>query len=160
MNDTDITIDERWLAETERLAGEATAGPWLAQTGGSYRDGQYHVDEHFVMRDADDVAIASDCRTPDGEISAANAAHIARVDPAAVTAWARETRRAWAREAELAGLLDEARANLEPVWQLALKWNVSPQTMEPFAKFLNRLDAALRADAPARPARGVACFIR
>lgn len=46
-------------------AEKATPGKWLQQNGGSFKDGHYHIDEYFVMRDQDDVAICADCLDPD-----------------------------------------------------------------------------------------------
>ena len=95
-------------------AEAATPGKWLQRDGGSFKDGHYHIDEYFVMRGQDDVAVCSDCVDPDtSKPSKANAAFIAaaRLDvpnlAASVLTLAAKLEQAWAENA--AHMLDVAR---------------------------------------------------
>lgn len=77
------------LDELERVARAATPGPWefnMAGTGG--RDGKLIYNEVYVYAPdcgVDDIAVASDIADPlTGQLSEANAAHIATFDPPTV----------------------------------------------------------------------------
>lgn len=55
-----------------------TPGPWEVAEAGGYESGHFHLDEYFVRRPGDDVAIAADIIDPDiGEPSKTNAELIA-----------------------------------------------------------------------------------
>ena len=112
-----MTIDTSKLRE---LALAATPGPWEAADAGSYDNGKTVIDEHFVRRPGDDVAIAADILDPETcDPSKANAAYIAAANPQAVLDLLDEIERinavrreAQARVAELTTELQKMRVHL------------------------------------------------
>ncbi len=68
----------------------ATPPPWEVAEAGGYESGRFHLDEYFVRRPGDDVAIAADIIDPDtcepSKDLATFIAH-ARTDIPALIAW-------------------------------------------------------------------------
>lgn len=112
------------LTTLDALASAATAGPWQAAEGHTYRDGRVEHTESFVRLPGGDVALAEEVVDPaTGEPSNANAAFIA-ASREAVPALIAEVRRLRGAlgyseqrvtmlRAELSEALDESRQALD-----------------------------------------------
>jgi hypothetical protein len=72
------------LAEIERLAREATPGPWELSHAGEGGRGGFRITEYYVRLPGADFALAADIVGPDMKPSEANAAYIAACSPSVI----------------------------------------------------------------------------